>query len=48
MYVDEVDFEDILSPDKPSNLVFTDFVHRQMQQLVELESFEKMETDKEL
>lgn len=37
MYVDEVDFEDTLSPDKLINRPFTEFVHRQIQQLEELE-----------
>ena len=38
MYVDEVDFQETLSYDQLIGLVFTEFVHRQMQQLEELET----------
>ena len=38
MYVDEVDFRETLSYDQLIGLVFTEFVHRQMQQLEELET----------
>ena len=38
MYVDEVDFRETLAHDQLIGLVFTEFVHRQMQQLEELET----------
>ena len=38
MYVDEVDFRETLAYDQLIGLVFTEFVHRQMQQLEELET----------
>ena len=38
MYVDEVDFRETLAYDQLIGLVFTEFVHRQMKQLEELET----------
>ena len=38
MYVDEVDFRETISYDQLIGLVFTEFVHRQMQQFEELET----------
>ena len=38
MYVDGVDFRETLAYDQLIGLVFTAFVHRQMQQLEELET----------
>ena len=38
IYVDEVDFRETLAYDQLIGLVFTEFVHRQMQQLEELET----------
>ena len=37
IYVDEVDFRETLAYDQLIGLVFTEFVHRQMEQLEELE-----------
>ena len=46
MYVDEVDFRETLAYDQLIGLVFTEFVHRQMKQLEELETAcVKTETD---
>lgn len=46
VYVDEVDFVDILTPYRVINLVFTESVHRQIQHLEEHNSGVKMiETD---
>ena len=45
MYVDKVDFEDSPMLDRCVNLVFTEFVHREMQQLEDLSLCENMETD---
>lgn len=44
MYIDEVDFEETLTHDRLINLIFTEYVHRQIQQLEELESCVKMDT----
>ena len=38
IYVYEVDFRETLAYDQLIGLVFTEFVHRQMQQLEELET----------
>lgn len=41
MYVDEVDFEETLTPQRLIDLVFTEFVYRQIQQLNKLKSCAK-------
>ena len=38
MYVDEVDLRETLTYDQLIGIVFTEFVHKQMQQLEELET----------
>ena len=43
IYVDEVDFRETLAYDLLIGLVFKEFVHRQMQQLEELEACVKTE-----